>query len=147
MIHNEPSIVQKVQPKFFCKVCDYSTCRNSQYERHLSTKKHIEITEGLQNSAYKFNCICGNKYTKRQNLYRHRKTCQVIEKNTEETPKSSEENITIEISEKKPDNTQQMNENFIIEFIKQNNDININGIAGINGANELINDSASDSDN
>jgi hypothetical protein len=120
MIHNEPSIVQKVQPKFFCKVCDYSTCRNSQYERHLSTKKHIEITEGLQNNAYKFNCICGNKYTKRQNLYRHRKTCSVIEKNSEEKTDSNEENITIEISEKNAENPQQMNENVILEFLKQN---------------------------
>jgi dsRNA-specific ribonuclease len=34
-----------------------------------------------------------------------------------------------------------------IEFIKQNNEINMNGLNGINGASELINDSSSDSDN
>jgi len=116
MIHNEPSIVQKVQPKFFCKDCDYSTCRKSQYDRHISTQKHIEITQRLQKGTFKFNCICGNKYMHRQNLWRHQKKC----KTTEEKTDSNEENITIEISEKKSENPQQMNENVILEFLKQN---------------------------
>ena len=31
--------------KFRCEKCDYSTCRKSQYERHLQTKKHIHIDD------------------------------------------------------------------------------------------------------
>ena len=114
-------------PRFRCISCDYSTSHKSHYDKHIATQKHISVTntyntlQKVPESAVNFyTCLCGKKYTHRQSLHTHKKTCKVIEKNSEETPKSTEENITIEISEKKPDNTQQMNENFIIEFIKQN---------------------------
>ncbi len=28
--------------QYICEQCDYSTCKKSSYDRHLSSKKHIE---------------------------------------------------------------------------------------------------------
>ena len=107
-------------PRFRCISCDYSTSHKSHYDKHNATQKHISVTntygalQKVPESAVNFyTCLCGKKYTHRQSLHYHKKTCSTIEK-------KSEENITIDISEKKPENHQQMNENLIIEFIKQN---------------------------
>lgn len=108
-------------PKFICTNCDFKCYKNSDYERHIHTAKHISRTKlnvfTPKNATHLFCCkYCKKEYNARNSLWYHEKKC----KPSEETPKSSEENITIEITEKKPENTQQMNENLIIEFIKQN---------------------------
>ena len=36
--------VPKVPATFFCKTCDYTTSRKSQYDRHLTTPKHLKST-------------------------------------------------------------------------------------------------------
>ena len=36
--------VQKSSSKFYCAACDYSTIRKSQYNRHLTTRKHMLST-------------------------------------------------------------------------------------------------------
>ena len=41
-------LVPKSSENFNCKCCDYNTSRKSQYERHLSTSKHINTTVRLQ---------------------------------------------------------------------------------------------------
>ena len=115
-------------PKFICTNCDFKCYKNSDYERHIHTAKHISRTKlnvfTPKNATHLFCCkYCKKEYNARNSLWYHEKKCKVNEESkqiTEETPKSSEENITIEISEKKPENPQQMNENFIIEFLKQN---------------------------
>ena len=117
-------IGQNGQPKYCCVSCNYTTSHKGHYDRHLLTSKHLNSNKSTDNGQisdkkgqHDYKCSCCNKiYSDRSGLWRHQKKC----KTSEETPKSTEENITIEISEKKPDNTQQMNENFIIEFIKQN---------------------------
>jgi len=98
----------------------------------LATSKHINKSQILQNTTTdgtksltneinkKYNCLCGKEYKHHSSLWTHKKTCSVIKKPTEEKTDSNEENITIEVSEKKSENPQQMNENFIIEFLKQN---------------------------
>ena len=34
------NLVPKNQNKFYCKLCNYSSSRKSQYDRHMSTEKH-----------------------------------------------------------------------------------------------------------
>ena len=56
----------KSSNNFYCCFCDYSTCRKSHYERHLTTRKHKMITNDDQNDdtnrAKLYMCICGKKY-------------------------------------------------------------------------------------
>jgi len=65
----------KVPLKYICKDCDYTTSRKSQYDRHLSTRKHLMTTLRLPNSSLAFHCECGKEYSCRQNLRRHKQIC------------------------------------------------------------------------
>lgn len=70
-------LVQVSSQKFECKICHYSTSRSSQYTRHITTAKHIQMTSNdkqVPNSS-KYICHCGNKYKYRQGLFSHRKKC------------------------------------------------------------------------
>ena len=73
----------KSSPKFICKDCDYHTSRKSQYDRHLLTTKHIQMTSNdniVQQYSYGYICECGKKYKHRQSLYNHRKRIHSPEK-------------------------------------------------------------------
>jgi len=107
--------------KYSCSICNYNTSSKKDYTKHISTTKHIKRTKlnelSLKNPQHIFCCkFCNKEYKVRNSLWYHEKKCKI----SEETPKPSEENITIEVSEKKTENSQQINENLIIEFIKQN---------------------------
>jgi len=86
MKQNETKLVQKSSEKFCCHLCDYSTCRKSQYERHLSTLKHqlkqneTFETNLVQKSSEKFQCICGISFNNRTTLWRHKKKCDFEKK-------------------------------------------------------------------
>ena len=84
--------------KFYeCKLCDYITSRNSQYQRHLLTDKHEKNQKSTfcQQKSTKINqkvpffvCDCGRNYKERSGLWRHKKVCEhnttnnvIIEKN------------------------------------------------------------------
>ena len=113
--------------KFECKTCDYRTSKQSQYDRHNLTAKHINATKYYKNATIKdpkmYECNCGNKYKHHSSLWTHKKKCKKEEKKEEEP--TSNMNLIIEflkqnqtISEKK--NTSDNNESLIIELLKQN---------------------------
>jgi len=62
---------------FFCKMCDYSTCRKSQYERHLMTPKHQLLINPNKNvpssSVPSYVCVCGKIYKHASSLCGHKK--------------------------------------------------------------------------
>ena len=73
--------------KYCCELCNYSTPRYSQYERHLSTKKHKDREEPdktfyepknikkVQKVQKEYTCDCGKIYTLRSSLFNHKKKC------------------------------------------------------------------------
>ena len=64
---------QKNKPIFSCKMCDYNTSVNSNYKKHLLSKKHTDafITNDLIYTCNK----CGHKYVTKSGLWKHNKTC------------------------------------------------------------------------
>ena len=83
--------VEKNAFKFICKSCDFYSNNNTDYNRHLQTKKHKGIngiSDGIKKTQYI--CECGKIYKYQPGLSRHKKTC---------TYNDQEENITIEITE------------------------------------------------
>ena len=75
----EDKIVQKGSLKYVCNCCDYSTSRNSQYNRHLSTRKHkinhFETVTGTE-SYVNYKCdICESEFNSRTTLWRHTTKC------------------------------------------------------------------------
>ena len=91
--------VPKSSKLFFCIYCDYSTSRESQYIRHLSTRKHKMVTNGDNDAKKKSNnyiCECGNSYKHRQGLSRHKKTCSFINEE-KESNNNGENSVTPEM--------------------------------------------------
>ena len=90
---------------FICKSCNYSTSRESQFNRHNLTTKHKNMTNDdnkvLKNPRI-YECNCGNIYKYRQGLCSHRKKCM-------NTP-------TIKIEGVKND----INASIVLEIMKEN---------------------------
>ena len=92
MIVNDSKKSQKVAKFFNCKLCDYSTCKKTDYIKHLSTDKHLKTENGSKmvvNDSEKstkvahFICKCGKMYKYDSGFYRHKKTCNEIADKTD----------------------------------------------------------------
>ena len=82
-----------------CEICDFFTCKKTNYELHLQTQKHIRNTLATSSNidaTEKMNkCnTCGKQYKDRTGLWRHRKRC-----NMENTPIGKLNNSNEEILE------------------------------------------------
>jgi hypothetical protein len=138
------NLVQKVPLFFVCIFCDYSTLRKSQYDRHILTSKHKNLTNAnnlSSESSTIFNCKnCNKNYKSRVGLWNHKKKCTTININ--------EEKISEQIQEISPDlilNIIQQNQDFkdllleqnkiIIEMAKNNNTTNNNINNSMNNSN------------
>ena len=71
--------VPKSSNKFFCKACDYTTERESQFNRHILTDKHKRLTTANEKvpKSSKHLCECGKEYVHASSLSKHRKVCTV----------------------------------------------------------------------
>ena len=67
----------KVPAKFYCEKCDYYGFRESQWKRHLQTKKH-NASDASKNASKKvhYECACGKRYVHDTSYYRHVKSCK-----------------------------------------------------------------------
>ena len=65
-----------VNSKYFCSNCDYYTNKSSSYNKHLSTRKHIEATnENVATDTFECN-LCNKVYKSRVGLWKHKKACK-----------------------------------------------------------------------
>jgi hypothetical protein len=67
-----------------CKKCDFSCSKESNWNKHVLTRKHQQSYNGvtktaeiMPKNANQFECECGNIYKFRQGLYKHKKKCSV----------------------------------------------------------------------
>jgi len=104
-MHNATYLGEKSRPKvaskYHCKKCDYSTCKTSDWKKHLKTKKH-NATEMLHDATEKslkvakklpeknYFCGCGKSYKHHSSFYRHKQKCNWEEEDTDE-----EENVIV----------------------------------------------------
>ncbi len=76
----------KKLPIFLCNLCDYSTCKKCNFDKHVSTRKHelmvsLETmeTKKEQKVAQLNECEkCKKKYNTRSGLWKHVKICDYI---------------------------------------------------------------------
>ena len=111
MMTNVAKKVPKSSDIFVCEICDYSTSRKSQYDRHLLTAKHKNVAEMFTNLNFlgpksskniQYNCLCGKTFSYRQSLYVHKKKCSQEEsKNNLEEPKNNLEEPKNNLEESK----------------------------------------------
>jgi len=69
---------QKIPKKFKCECCYYITCNKKDYNKHLTTIKHIHtITNNNLSPIFDkdYICECGKKYKHNASLFNHKKKC------------------------------------------------------------------------
>ena len=89
---------EKNERKYVCEICDFHCCYVSDYNRHLSTRKHKMVVNGSnipKKNPKKYFCECGKSYTHDSGYYRHKKTCTFI--NTENETNNGGNGVTTEM--------------------------------------------------
>ena len=90
--------VPKSSDFFVCENCDYTTCRQSQYNRHILTSKHINRTKLnilVPKSSKQFICnTCNKIYKARSSLWYHEQKC--VKKEDTEIVNNDKNNDLIE---------------------------------------------------
>ena len=70
---------QKGSNNYTCEFCDYNTCRLSQYNRHITTSKHLILTQTNEkepnSSKTNYTCDCGKQYMHASSLWNHKQKC------------------------------------------------------------------------
>jgi len=70
---------KKNEHKYSCYNCYFTTCKKTDYDRHLLTNKHKNNILTMDNNTKnekKYICVCCEKeYNDRAGLWRHKKTC------------------------------------------------------------------------
>jgi hypothetical protein len=102
-------VIQKNAKKYYCELCDFGCFKKSEWDRHISTKKHIDSDDEMHNNSKKSKhiCECGKEYAHRQGLYTHKKICKSLKN-------SKNKNIVEEDNEP---------ENIVVQQDSSNNDI------------------------
>jgi len=93
MDENTTKKFPNVSKEYYCEKCDYKCCKKSLYDKHLLTKKHNTTnTTKIQQKSFHY-CECGKQYTHRASLFNHRKKCNYVETEDNETTGNSSEPI------------------------------------------------------
>ena len=117
---------------YMCEICNFKSCKQSNYNIHITTRKHIAALnsniDSTENAAImpphnksQYTCSqCKKIYNERSGLWRHKKKCNFSEEKT----KNEEENIylTTEEIEEKSEEDSPINSTMILELLKQNNE-------------------------
>jgi hypothetical protein len=101
---------QKSSNNFYCKSCDYSTSRQSQYDRHITTLKHQRLT----NANAELKIVPQHKCSYCDKLYNHKSTLCKHVKICLNKPQQQ-----LQIQQPHP----QIDTNFVIELLKQNQEL------------------------
>ena len=97
---------------FYCEKCDFKTSKKSEWDIHIVRPKHLKVENG--NIAEKmeiekistFICDCKKIYKTNSGLWKHKKNCCYIDKNSIES--SNEIKILT---------------NLVLEVVKQNQEL------------------------
>ena len=71
----------KLGKNLYCKFCDYTCIYNSDYTKHLTTRKHHLATNsnGVASKKSAYICEkCNKEYIDRSGLWRHKKKCSLV---------------------------------------------------------------------
>jgi hypothetical protein len=70
----------KMPKKFICEKCDFVSCKLSNFNKHLQTKKHMDNQKITKNVHF---CLCGKTYKYLSGLSKHKKRCTYKKNDTD----------------------------------------------------------------
>jgi hypothetical protein len=96
---------------FFCEFCNYKCSKNSEYIKHLLTRKHIGNASGnKKKSENQYVCAsCNKPYKSRKGLWAHNKICKYSDDSEKNIDKSDMELKSLSI--------------LVVELIKSNQEL------------------------
>jgi hypothetical protein len=101
--------MQKIANKYACDSCNYKCSKYSDYVKHIGTRKHkmatMEILEIPNHQTHHICCTCDKIFKTYSGLWKHSHKCLPPPKQPDQPPKSS---------------TEDMQMNIILELVKQN---------------------------
>ena len=101
--------------KFYCENCDFGCNKQSDWNRHIITRKHQNTTNttNFTRKNAEFNCDCGKIYKCRSALWRHKKTCTFENK----------DNVKEEINFEKIDENDLTYKKMFVEMMNENKEM------------------------
>ena len=82
----ETNMSLNIARKYYCEKCNYKCSKQSDFNKHLLTRKHKMETNGnhivINNSPYICD-ICNKKYLNRSGLWKHKQKCYINQEETE----------------------------------------------------------------
>jgi hypothetical protein len=115
-----------------CKKCDFKCSKQSDWDRHIATRKHENVDDvdakKRQKTPKIYECICGNTYGYRQSLHIHKKKCTIEhESNSMISPydnsKNKNNNYENMIMVEKSDNEIKALTSLVLEVVKNNQEL------------------------
>jgi hypothetical protein len=98
---------KKVADKFYCKKCDYKCCKKFNWNKHILTAKHLQVTLGDAGDEFVakvaksskmtriYSCqFCKKEYGSRNGLWKHNKTCYQDKSNHKNIDDNDDETST-----------------------------------------------------
>ena len=86
--------------KYICECCDFKCSKLSNYNKHLTTRKHKNLQNDTKKPPKLYICDCGKKYKHSSTLYAHKKKCNLQQ---EKNPKEDDKDKVIDLLLKKND--------------------------------------------
>ena len=76
--------------KFSCEICMYKCDNKFNYNKHLSTPKHLKLKSEIEKTQ-QYTCTnCNNSYKHKPSLYKHKRTCAVAPASAAVSPTANE---------------------------------------------------------
>ena len=116
-------MTSKKNPKnakeFYCEMCNFKCSKQSNYNKHILTAKHLILTNTSEimpkNTEYV--CECGKQYKHRQSLNNHKKKCSFVNEPEMKQQHITEENI---IGQTVQSNNLIVQDSIVNNLLKQN---------------------------
>ena len=116
-----------MQRVFFCEKCDFTTSNKYNYEKHLTTAKHINTTNTTVSARknakpeMQYVCECGKKYPYRSSLHNHKKRCNY--KGDQNKIITEKKVIDMSIVDTTNDNSKGKSKDLILKLVEENTEI------------------------
>ena len=117
MLKSANNLPPKNAKTFHCELCDFLCSKNSDYNRHLVTAKHLNANSVNPDANIGVSHICSkcnHEFKHASSLSRHKKKCEI--KNPPEVKKETK-------LYEKDDNDMKMLTTLILELVKSNTDL------------------------